>query len=59
MSLDVLDLSVVHLSAYERLQRRWRRFIPTGQLTGLKVLKFIPILHVLFLLLLLCCVPGA
>jgi len=23
MSLDVLDYSVVHLSAYERLQRRW------------------------------------
>lgn len=27
-SLDVLDFSVVHLSAYERLKRRWRKVLP-------------------------------
>ena len=28
-SLDVLDFSVIHLSAYERLQRRWAKAIKT------------------------------
>ena len=27
-ALDVLDFSVVHLSAYERLKRRWRKLLP-------------------------------
>jgi hypothetical protein len=29
-TLDVLDFSVVHLSAYERLQRRWHKLIGRG-----------------------------
>lgn len=31
MSLDILDYSVLHLSAYERLQRRWASSIKTVQ----------------------------
>ena len=27
-SLDILDFSVLHLSAYERLKRRWRKVLP-------------------------------
>ena len=27
-SLDVLDFSVIHLSAFERLKRRWRKLLP-------------------------------
>lgn len=27
-TLDLLDFSVVHLSAYERLKRRWRKVLP-------------------------------
>ena len=29
-TLDVLDFSVVHLSAFERLQRRWHKLIGRG-----------------------------
>ncbi len=31
-TLDVLDFSVVHLSAYERLQRRWQRTIGVAKM---------------------------
>ena len=31
-TLDVLDFSVIHLSAYERLQRRWNLSVPDGHM---------------------------
>jgi hypothetical protein len=39
MSLDVLDYSVVHLSAYERLQRRWS-FLGMAAKEGIKPVIF-------------------